>query len=89
MEPLRTCIGCGQVMPQEKLIRINRDKTGRISVDTYRRLPGRGAYICGSEDCVDKALKKRKLNKAFRTEVEPEIYELIREEIKNRGKIEK
>lgn len=89
MEPLRTCIGCGQVMPQDKLIRISRDKNGRISVDRARLLPGRGAYICGDADCVEKVIKKRKLNRAFRTEVEPEIYELIREEIKNRGNIEK
>lgn len=89
MEPLRTCIGCGQVMPQDKLIRISRDKNGRISVDRDRLLPGRGAYICGDADCVEKVIKKRKLNRAFRTEVEPEIYELIREEIKNRGNIEK
>ncbi len=89
MEPLRTCIGCGQVLPQKDLLRICRDKSGKISVDTDRRLPGRGAYICGNEDCVDKALKKRKLNRAFHTEVETDIYELIRDEIKKRGNLEK
>ena len=81
MEPLRTCIGCGLKQPQSKMIRISRTVNGEINVDKGKRSPGRGAYICGNEECVEKIIKKHKLNRAFRTEVEPHIYDFIRDEI--------
>ena len=89
MESLRTCIGCGQKRPQTDMIRIVRDRSGCLSVQTGRALPGRGAYICGEESCVDAMIKRRKLGRAFRTEIDEAGYELIRREIQNRGNIEK
>lgn len=81
MEPLRTCIGCMGVFNQSTLIRISKDKDGKISVDTDKHRSGRGAYICSNAECLGKAIKSRRLNRAFKTEVDEEAYELIRKKL--------
>jgi predicted RNA-binding protein YlxR (DUF448 family) len=40
-----------------------------VVADVAARLPGRGAYICGRGDCLDVALRKRALQRAFRRPV--------------------
>jgi hypothetical protein len=42
---------------------------GDISVDPTGKLPGRGAYICASIDCLKKAIKEKRLARALRTEI--------------------
>ncbi len=81
MEPLRTCIGCMGVFEQSKLIRVSKNKDGKISVDTDKHRSGRGAYICSNTECINKAIKSRRLNRAFKCEVEEQSYELIRKSI--------
>ncbi len=85
MEPLRTCIGCTSRKPQSELLRISMDRSGRITVDEGVHSPGRGAYICRNEECVDRAIAKKRFNRAFRTEVKPEAYEFIRKRIRIEG----
>ncbi len=89
MESLRTCIGCGHKKPQTDMIRIVRDRSGHLAVQTGKALPGRGAYVCGEESCVDAMIRRRKLGRAFHAEIDQTGYELIRKEIQNRGNIEK
>lgn len=79
MEPLRTCTGCGCIRPQNEMIRIARDKTGNIRVDEAGRADGRGAYVCRDRECVNRLCEKRRLNRAYRTQVEPQTYEYIRQ----------
>ena len=44
--PLRMCIACRQMKPQNELIRFVREiNTGNIMLDTDKKLMGRGAYI--------------------------------------------
>ena len=78
MRPLRTCIGCMGVFEQGLLIRIAKDSDGNISVTTDKHRTGRGAYICRDLRCIDKAIKSRRLNRAFKCEVDDKSYELIR-----------
>jgi predicted RNA-binding protein YlxR (DUF448 family) len=40
-----------------------------VVADVAARLPGRGAYICGPGPCLDGALRKRSLQRAFRRSV--------------------
>ena len=79
--PLRKCIGCGEMKDKRTLVRIVRNKEGEISVDLVGKKPGRGAYICKSIACLEKAQKARRLERAFSTKIEPEIYEAMRREI--------
>ena len=79
--PLRKCIGCGEMKDKRELVRIVRNKEGEISVDLIGKKPGRGAYICKSIDCLDKAQKAKRLERAFSTRIEPEIYDTMRREL--------
>lgn len=74
--PQRMCIACRTMCPQNELIRIVKDKeTGRISLDTEKKLMGRGAYICKNSACAVMAEKKRGLERHFKCAVSKEIYE--------------
>lgn len=76
--PLRMCIACRQMKPQNELIRIVKDKaTHNISLDTEKKLFGRGAYVCRNADCIKSAEKKRGIERHFKCAVPHEIYESI------------
>lgn len=79
--PLRKCIGCGEMKDKRTLVRIVRNKEGEISVDLKGKKPGRGAYICKSTDCLNKAQKAKRLERAFSAQIEPEIYDIMRREL--------
>lgn len=71
--PLRMCVSCRKMRPQNELIRIVNDG-GDIKIDKDKKLFGRGAYICPSEECLNKAVKKNLLAKHFKCNVSREIY---------------
>jgi predicted RNA-binding protein YlxR (DUF448 family) len=61
----RTCLGCYKTTIKSKLIRIARSNDGSIVSDLHGKKPGRGTYVCRDMDCISKALKIDKLNRAF------------------------
>ena len=79
--PLRKCIGCGEMKDKRELVRIVRNKEGGISVDLTGKKPGRGAYICKSIECLNKAQKAKRLERAFSAAIAPEIYDALRSEL--------
>ncbi len=71
---------------KKQLIRIVRspdsDETEcRISVDLTGKKPGRGAYICNNPECLAKAKKARRLEKAFSCKIPDEVYEKLLQEL--------
>ena len=54
--PQRTCVGCREVLPKRKMIRIVRTAEG-VQVDPTSKLAGRGAYLHDRRDCWERALK--------------------------------
>ena len=82
--PNRTCIGCGIQKPKKELIRIVKNQKGEIKLDKTGKLPGRGAYICDSLECLEKAERSKKLEKAFETKIEENVYEELKKTI-NQG----
>lgn len=81
--PMRKCVGCNESKPKKELIRVVKDKEGKISVDLTGKADGRGAYICDDSECFKKAQKGKKLNRAFETNVSDEVYEQLLKEIEN------
>ena len=79
--PMRRCLGCYESKPKKELIRIVKNKDGEISLDKTGKKQGRGAYICCSEDCLEKAIKTKRIEKEFETEINEEIYALLRRDI--------
>ncbi len=69
----RTCIGCRRREDQNLLVRLALDpttETRSVTVDLRRRLPGRGAWLHPDADCLQAALKRRALHRAFRGPVD-------------------
>lgn len=54
--PQRTCVGCREVMPKRKMIRIVRTADG-VQVDPTSKLAGRGAYLHDRRECWERGLK--------------------------------
>jgi predicted RNA-binding protein YlxR (DUF448 family) len=48
-------------------MRVTRTPAGDIVVDDTGRLAGRGAYVCRSTDCLDRAITKGALSRALKT----------------------
>ncbi|MBQ1928813.1 MAG: YlxR family protein [Acutalibacteraceae bacterium] len=72
--PMRKCIGCQQMKQKNELVRVVHSKDGEMSVDLTGKKSGRGAYICHSKACIEKARKTRQIERAFKTNVPDEIY---------------
>lgn len=80
--PLRKCVGCQQSTEKKNLVRIAGFE-GKMTVDFSGRAPGRGAYLCkGSADCLEKAFKKKALERALRIPLDPEDKERLMQELK-------
>lgn len=54
--PQRTCVGCREVLPKRKMIRIVRTAEG-VRVDPTSKLAGRGAYLHDRRECWERGLK--------------------------------
>ncbi len=76
--PQRTCMGCNSKKDKKDLIRIVKNKEGVISIDKTGKANGRGAYICNELECLEKAIKSKRLEKVFETKISEEIYENLR-----------
>ncbi|MDW5300694.1 MAG: YlxR family protein [Sedimentibacter sp.] len=79
--PLRKCIGCMESFPKKELCRIVKNKDNEIKFDATGKLNGRGTYICKKTDCLDKAIKSKRLQKSLESEIPEEVYEALKLEI--------
>ena len=86
--PIRTCIGCNEAKPKRELIRVVKTAEGDVSIDFTGRANGRGAYICNNVGCLEKAVKTRRLSKAFSMQIDMQIYEDLRKAIEEQDKTE-
>ena len=76
--PQRTCNGCNEKKNKKDLIRVVKNKEGEITIDRTGKANGRGAYLCDCIDCLEKAIKNKRLEKSFEMKIEDEIYENLR-----------
>ncbi|MHB8985628.1 MAG: RNase P modulator RnpM [Eubacteriales bacterium] len=75
--PQRMCVGCREMKPKKELIRIVRTPQDTIEVDPTGKRSGRGAYICPLKECLQKANKGKRLEKALERPVSREILDMI------------
>lgn len=83
----RTCIGCGEQSVKVGLLRIVRLADGSVAFDPTGRAPGRGAYACSAE-CLRKALKSKKLQRALKATIQEEEASRIVSEVEAAAKSE-
>ena len=79
--PQRKCIGCNESKPKKELIRIVRTPAGEMLIDSSKRANGRGAYICNDPECLQKAIKSKGLNRAFKINVDADVLLKLSEEM--------
>ena len=77
--PLRMCSGCSERKPKKELVRVVRSPEGEISLDETGKKPGRGAYLCGSADCLKRARKAKRLERTLACQIPPDIYDNLEE----------
>lgn len=76
---MRTCIACRQMKPKKEMLRVVKTADGEIFADPTGKAAGRGAYICGAEECIKKLGDKKLLHKAFSTDVAQDVYSDVKE----------
>ncbi len=79
--PMRMCVGCREMKEKRSLLRIVKNAEGAISFDRVGKAPGRGAYICKTRECLDRAMKQKQLERALETKIEAAVFEQLMEEI--------
>jgi predicted RNA-binding protein YlxR (DUF448 family) len=67
-------VGCRQEAGKQGLIRIVKRVEGGAAIDTTGRATGRGAYVHGDPSCIETARKRRALDRALRTTIQPELW---------------
>ena len=75
-----------EMKPKNELVRVVKDKEGNISLDLVGKAPGRGADICKSSDCFNKAVKAKRFEREFSMKIPDEILETLEAELKKNEK---
>lgn len=72
--PMRTCVGCRTARPKRDLMRVVRDPQGQVGLDLTGKRPGRGVYLCPNQQCLEKAVKGRQLERALETKIDEDVF---------------
>ena len=81
--PQRKCVGCEEMKAKKELIRIVRSPEGVIELDLTGKEAGRGAYVCPNKECITKAYKGRRMERALEKQVSDDVYKRLLEELEH------
>ena len=73
--PIRMCVVCRQTSEKKTLLRVIRrpEKVGGgVVPDPTGKASGRGAYVCASAACIDKAIKQKRFERSLSVNSVPE-----------------
>ena len=79
--PMSKCLGCNEMKPKKELVRVVRSPENEVSVDLTGKKSGRGAYVCRSAECLKKALKGDRIQRALSCTVTEDVANTLVEEI--------
>lgn len=79
--PMRMCVGCREMKPKKELLRVVKSPEGAVSIDVTGRKPGRGAYVCKSAVCLEKAIRQHQLERAFECALSEETKAALAQEL--------
>ena len=83
--PMRQCVGCREMKEKKALIRLVKPPEGPVSLDFKDKMPGRGAYVCPSPECLKRARKSRALERAFSSLIMGEVWEGLEKQMREVG----
>ena len=75
----RMCLVCRARKDKYQLLRICCDKEKNVMLDETGKSQGRGAYICYSEDCLQKTITYKRLDNIFKIKVNEKLYSSLKE----------
>ena len=79
----RKCVGCGELKPRKNMIKITKEhKTGELVLNPSSKIFGRSAYLCYNQNCIEQAIKKKKINRILKTNLNIDLEGLINEQFK-------
>lgn len=78
---LRQCVACKARKEKHLLLRISRLPNGKIIFDPEQKIQGRGAYVCPSPECIQKAKAKELLSRSLEGKVPFKVYLALAEEL--------
>ena len=78
----RRCVACRNNKNKNEMIRVAR-YNNEMFLDIAQKENGRGAYVCKDSQCIQLTIKKRLLNRSFKSNVDNSIYEKLGEYEKN------
>ena len=78
--PMRQCVGCMEMKQKNTMMRVLKTPEDTIVLDVTGKKNGRGAYLCKSRECLQKARKNRGLERSFKMNLSSEIYEGLERE---------
>ena len=78
--PLRQCVGCGEMKGKRDMMRVLKTAEDEICLDITGKKNGRGAYVCKSRECLQKARKNKGLERSFKMSIPSEVYNTLEEE---------
>lgn len=81
--PIRTCMGCRGKFPKKDLLRFVQDTAGNLQTDPTGKLPGRGAYVCQSQACINVTFKSQKINAHLRVNLSKRTIDSFKQELLN------
>jgi len=79
--PMRQCTGCGEMKSKKELIRVIKTPEDEIVIDFTGKKNGRGAYLCNSYECFNKARKTKAIERSLKTTIPDEIYDQLEKEL--------
>ena len=79
--PVRKCIGCQEMKNKKDVMRILKTTENEIVLDTTGKKNGRGAYLCFSKECFEKAVKNKGLERSLKMAIPGSVYEELKKEI--------
>ena len=80
---MRQCIGCREMKNKKEMIRVIRSADEKIELDVTGKKNGRGAYLCFSRDCLEKAVKNHGLERSLKAAIPEEVYDSLIKELEN------
>ena len=79
--PMRQCVGCGEMKSKKEMIRVLKTSEEEFLLDATGKKNGRGAYICHSKECLQKAVKSKGLERSFKQSIPKEVYDKLEKEV--------
>ena len=78
--PMRQCTGCREMKNKKEMIRVLKTAEDEIILDATGRKNGRGAYICKSRECREKARQNHGLERSLKAAIPDEVYDSLEKE---------